>query len=74
MNKKLVFLSASFVLLGVAFAGCADNDNTDESTVDPDINAGDPNVDCENRNYVDDDVISDDDGVTLGECEEYDSG
>lgn len=72
MTKKLVFLGATLVLLGVALAGCADD--VDESTNgDPDLNAGDQNVDCEDRNLVDDDIVSDDDGVTLGECEEFEN-
>ena len=62
MNKLLMSLLALGLVAGLA--GCTDN-NGDESS----DNVG-ADGDCENRNMVDDDVIGDDDGVTLGECEE----
>lgn len=66
MNAKPTLLIAAALMLAAALAGCADNDGVESS--DP----NDPGADgdCENRNLVDDDVMSDDDGVTLGECEE----
>lgn len=64
--QKIYLLLAGAAVLGAAFAGCVNN--TDESVANP----NDPGADgdCDNRNLVDDDVVSDDDGVTLGECEE----
>lgn len=66
MNKLHLLLGIALVA-GAALAGCADNDGVDESTAPNDVG---PDGDCDNRNWADDDVISDDDGVTLGECEE----
>lgn len=62
MDKTLI-LSALLILAGAALAGCAD-DGAEQSTADP-------NADCEDRNLVDDDVVADEDGSTLGQCEEY---
>ena len=64
MNTKLAILLGATLLIAGALAGCTDN-NGQESANDPGADG-----DCENRNWVDDDVIGDDDGTTLGECEE----
>ena len=64
MNTKLTMLIGATLMLTAAFAGCTDN-NGEESAADPGANG-----ECENRNWVDDDVMGDDDGTTLGDCEE----
>lgn len=66
MNAKLTVLLGATLLIAGVLAGCADNDAS--QSTDP--NDPGPDGHCDNRNWVDDDVISDDDGVTLGECEE----
>lgn len=62
--KRTLVLALSVLLVAGVLAGCANR--TDESTA----NDPGPDGDCDDRNMVDDDVVSDDDGVTLGECEE----
>ena len=64
MNAKLTLLIGTTLVLAGVLAGCMDN-NGQESANDPGADGN-----CENRNWVDDDVIGDDDGTTLGDCEE----